>query len=327
MPMRGISFTVCHVASENSFHGRIGHWDNFNPFDMPHTYVFKTVPIRARMKSGSLKDLVIGIVTGIISMLPGASGATILVIFGIYERLVGDLAHIRNRLFKDLRFITVILIGVLLGMMMCAYGLEFLIERWEIPTMFFFAALILAQIPDIISLGKCEGEKPTYVDLTAFMGGFLIMILCLLLGEGEEPDTSFVVMVFVGIVLAMSKMAPGISGSTVLLALGLYEPLMKALTEFDIGFLIPVGIGLLAGVIGMSRFMDACITRHRRVTYSAILGLTVGSIVTVTIQACHGISGTGDIIGGMIGVALGLGFGVILSRVAIAYAKETVREA
>ena len=276
------------------------------------------------MMNRNLKDLMIGTLTGIISMLPGASGATILVIFGLYERLIGDLAHIRDRLLKDLRFIIVILIGVFIGMMICAFGLEFLIERWEIPTMFFFAALILAQVPDIRKLGKTEGEKTTYADLVAFLGGFLIMIACLFLGEGGDVDVSPLMMILIGIIFAISKMAPGISGSTVLLALGLYTPLMEAMTEFDLEFLLPVGIGLLIGVFGMSKIMDACITRHRRVTYSAILGLTVGSIVTVSIQACQGIDGTGGIIGGIIGIIIGLVFGILLSRMAYAYAKDTI---
>lgn len=276
------------------------------------------------MMHGTLKDLVIGTLTGIISMLPGASGATVLVIFGIYERLIGDIAHFRERFFKDLRFIVVILLGILIGMMICAFGLDFLIERWEIPTMFFFAALILAQVPDIRKLGKAEGEKTTYADLVAFLGGFLIMIACLFLGEGGGVDVSPLMMILIGIIFAISKMAPGISGSTVLLALGLYTPLMEAMTEFNLEFLIPVGIGLLIGVFGMSKIMDACITRHRRVTYSAILGLTVGSIVTVSIQACQGIDGTGGIIGGIVGIIIGLVFGILLSRMAYAYAKDTI---
>lgn len=276
------------------------------------------------MMNRNLKDLMIGTLTGIISMLPGASGATILVIFGLYERLIRDLAHIRDRLLKDLRFIIVILIGVFIGMMICAFGLEFLIERWEIPTMFFFAALILAQVPDIWELGQEEGGGVTYVDVVAFMAGVAIMIGCLFLGEGDGIETSPPIMVLVGIIFAISKMAPGISGSTILLALGLYTPLMSALTDFDLGFLMPVGIGLLIGVFGMSKIMDVCITRYRRPTYSAILGLTVGSIITVTIQAYQGMGGTGDVIGGIVGIVLGIVLGILLSRIASAYAKETV---
>ncbi|MBR7153262.1 MAG: DUF368 domain-containing protein [Candidatus Methanomethylophilaceae archaeon] len=276
------------------------------------------------MMNRNLKDLMIGTLTGIISMLPGASGATILVIFGLYERLIRDLAHIRDRLLKDLRFIIVILIGVFIGMMICAFGLEFLIERWEIPTMFFFAALILAQVPDIWELGQEEGGGVTYVDVVAFMAGVAIMIGCLFLGEGDGIEASPPIMVLVGIIFAISKMAPGISGSTILLALGLYTPLMSALTDFDLGLLMPVGIGLLIGVFGMSKIMDVCITRYRRPTYSAILGLTVGSIITVTIQAYQGIAGTGDVIGGIVGIVLGIVLGILLSRIASAYAKETV---
>lgn len=62
-----------------------------------------------------LKDILVGALVGLVSMLPGASGATIAVIFGIYERLVSDLADIKHRLLKDLRFIILIFIGIVLG--------------------------------------------------------------------------------------------------------------------------------------------------------------------------------------------------------------------
>ena len=115
-----------------------------------------------------LKDVLVGALVGIVSMLPGASGATIAVIFGIYERLVSDLADIRNRLLKDLRFVALILIGVVLGMVVCAFGLEFLMDNIEVPTMFFFAALIVAQIPDIMKLGD-DGKPLSGWNILAFI--------------------------------------------------------------------------------------------------------------------------------------------------------------
>ena len=266
---------------------------------------------------------------GLVSMLPGASGATIAVIFGIYERLVSDLADIRHRLLKDLRFIILIFIGIVLGMMVCAFGLEFLMDHIEVPTMFFFAALIVAQIPDIMKLGD-DGEPLSKWNIAAFVVGFVIMIAFLFLGDGNDVElegiTGTVLMVLVGITLAVSKLAPGVSGSTVLLALGLYAPFMHALTDMDIGYLLPILIGLVIGVLGFSKIVDHCMRNHKKSTYVMILGLTAGSVITVSVQAIMKLNGTEMIAMSIAGIVIGLLLGIGLSKVASSYAKETISE-
>ncbi len=276
-----------------------------------------------------LKDVLVGALVGLVSMLPGASGATIAVIFGIYERLVSDLADIRHRLLKDLRFIILIFIGIVLGMMVCAFGLEFLMDHIEVPTMFFFAALIVAQIPDIMKLGD-DGEPLSKWNIAAFVVGFVIMIAFLFLGDGNDVElegiTGTVLMVLVGIILAVSKLAPGVSGSTVLLALGLYAPFMHALTDMDIGYLLPILIGLVIGVLGFSKIVDHCMRNHKKSTYVMILGLTAGSVITVSVQAIMKLSGTEMIAMSIAGIVIGLLLGIGLSKVASSYAKETISE-
>lgn len=276
-----------------------------------------------------LKDILVGALVGLVSMLPGASGATIAVIFGIYERLVSDLADIRHRLLKDLRFIILIFIGIVLGMMVCAFGLEFLMDHIEVPTMFFFAALIVAQIPDIMKLGD-DGETLSKWNIAAFIVGFVIMIAFLFLGDGNdvklEGITGTVLMALVGITLAVSKLAPGVSGSTVLLALGLYAPFMHALTDMDIGYLLPILIGLVIGVLGFSKIVDHCMRNHKKSTYVMILGLTAGSVITVSVQAIMKLNGTEMIAMSIAGIVIGLLLGIGLSKVASSYAKETISE-
>ena len=104
----------------------------------------------------AVKDFLVGALVGIMSMMPGASGGIIAVIFGIYERLIADIANIRGKLLKDLRFIVPLGLGVVVGLLVCAVGIDALLQNWEIPLMFFFAALIVFQIPDIYRL--CDGR-------------------------------------------------------------------------------------------------------------------------------------------------------------------------
>lgn len=279
------------------------------------------------MTPKAVKDMLVGALVGIVSMLPGASGATIAVIFGIYERLVSDLADIRRKLLRDLRFVIPLGIGIVLGLFVCAFGLDALMERWEVPMMFFFAALILAQIPDVKALGD-DGTRFTAWNAVAFIGGFAVMAIMLAFslsgGSVEKSVDGFAVWFLVGLILAASKMAPGISGSTILLALGLFTPFMNAMTDFEMSALIPGGLGLLVGVLLFAKILDNLIRNRRKSTYMAILGLTAGSVVTVAIEACTKLDGGTMIAQSAAMIVVGLVLGVFLSRISRQYAAETI---
>ena len=116
----------------------------------------KTPPLKYDRLIGSymkaaeaVKNVIIGTLTGIFMMLPGASGATMAVIFGVYERLIRDISKLTKYLISDFGFIIAIGIGGVIGFLICAKGLDALIDSYEIPAMFFFAALITVQIPDL----------------------------------------------------------------------------------------------------------------------------------------------------------------------------------
>lgn len=281
------------------------------------------------MASKPLKDLLVGALIGIVSMLPGASGAVIAVIFGIYERLILDLAEIRDRLFKDLRFIIPLGIGVVVGLFVCAFGLDALLSRWETPMMFFFAALILAQIPEVKGMGD-DGGPMTTANWAALIAGLAAMAVFLWIGLTREEDVldldGFVIWILAGIVVAVSKLVPGVSGSTILLAVGMFTPLMDVMTDFKMSALIPLGIGMIIGIFVFAKIVSIFLARSRKSTYMLILGLTVGSVFTVGIEAAMNVDDLATAAGSVIGIAAGLLLGVLLSRIAKRYSEETLAE-
>lgn len=283
------------------------------------------------MNTAPVKNLFVGLLMGIISFLPGASGATIAVIFGIYERIVADIADIRNKLLKDLRFVIVVGVGFLVGIVVCAKVLKVGLADYEVPMMFFFAGLILIQIPDIKKMGD-DGKPLMARDIICFVVGVAIMLLFLFLGlstgNSDNSGAGFVPMFLAGIVYAMSMLSPGISGSTVLLALGLFTAFDAAIANLDFGLLLPIGLGLIVGVLCFAKVIEFCMERFRKCTYAVILGLTVGSIITVLYKAFNGIGGadTKMILLSCAGAVLGLVFGYALLRAARAYTASSSEE-
>ncbi len=281
----------------------------------------------------AVKDLMVGVLMGVVSFLPGASGSTIAVIFRVYERLVADVADIRNKLIRDLRFIIPIGIGVLAGMVFCAKVLDELSKEYETQLMFLFVALIITQIPDIKKMGD-DGKKLTVPDMIAFIAGIAVMVAFMVIGWNaplDKDNSGFLVMVLIGVIYAMSLLSPGISGSTILLALGFYWVYTNVIGDFihHMDLVLPIALGALIGAIAFSKVIDYCMRNYRKTTYMAILGLTVGSAATVFINGMRSISENSSsdliiqcIICAVIGALLGLG----LNRLAHIYADSSSEE-
>ena len=281
----------------------------------------------------AVKDLMVGMLMGIVSFLPGASGSTIAVIFRVYERLVADVADIKNKLLKDLRFILPIAVGVLAGMFLCAKVLDELSKEYEIQLMFLFVALIVTQIPDIKRMGD-DGKKLTPADIIAFIVGVAIMVVFMVIGWNapmDKDNSGFIVMVLIGIIYAMSLLSPGISGSTILLALGFYWVYTNVIGDFihHMDLVLPIALGVLIGALAFSKVIDYCMRNYRKTTYMAILGLTVGSALTVFINGMRSLSDNSTtelivqcVICAIVGALLGLG----LNKLAHIYADSSSEE-
>ena len=273
------------------------------------------------MAMADVKNFLVGILMGVVSQLPGASGATIAVIFRIYERLIADVADIRGKMLKDLRFILVVAVGLILGYVFCAKVLNAFIDEYYVPMLFFFGALIMMQIPDIRRMSE-DGQPYTKYNMAAFIVGFLIMVAVFVSKQYFASDgmiTNWFIMLTAGIIVAASFVSPGISGSTMLLVLGIYPAFIDALDTFNFKELIPIAIGGIIGLIIFSKLIDHFMRTSRKSTYSAILGLTAGSVVVVFAEAIMKTEGLDTVPLSILCVVGGVLIGYVLCRLARIY--------
>lgn len=237
----------------------------------------------------NIRHFVDGVVTGIASILPGVSGGLILVLCGSYERLIEDVSQLRSKIKPELWFLISICLGLVVGMLACTLFLDWTLDKFAAPMMALFFGLILAQIPEVWKLtGYAKGDKvPASSVLWLVLGLGLIIILMIINGNGRAIDTddhsigNMLVFMVCGIVVAISKVMPGISGSSLLIALGLFEVTISSVAHLDLFFIAPLGIGLLVGLFGFAKVMDICLKRYRTHTYMLIMGLTLGSLLII----------------------------------------------
>ena len=236
-----------------------------------------------------LRSFINGVVTGIASILPGVSGGLILVLCGSYERLIEDISELRQKIRPEFFFLVAIASGLLVGMLACTLFLDWTLDRFAAPMMAFFFGLIVAQIPEVWKLtGYEKGSKISVASIICLAVGLgIIIALMVVNGGGRVVDTddhsvgNMVLFALCGIVLAVSKVMPGISGSSLLIALGLFEVTISSVAHLDMYFIAPLCVGLLIGLFGFAKVMDMCLKRFRTETYMLIMGLTVGSLMII----------------------------------------------
>jgi len=96
-----------------------------------------------------------------------------------------------------------------------------------------------------------------------------------------EITPSFLWYVFCGFCLALSVIMPGMSFSTLLMPLGLYEPFVAGIGHMDFSILLPGGIGCLATIILLSKAVNSLFTRHYSVAFHAIIGIVIGATIMI----------------------------------------------
>ncbi|MDR3205594.1 MAG: DUF368 domain-containing protein [Candidatus Methanoplasma sp.] len=242
----------------------------------------------------SVRNFIVGALVGVTSMLPGISGAVIAVCFGIYERLVGDIACLRKVWKKEFFFLAAVALGILFGMFLAAFALDFLLENYRLIAIFLSAGLIAGQLPMLYRhAGALSRMTPMNIAALAIGLGIMIVIFALSLTGGIDASgtseeellskgvLSYGYMIVIGLIMAISKLMPGISGATVLLAIGLMDPLTSGMTGMNLTLLLTVGAGLVIGVLVFSKAVNHALVNWRRSTYLLIFGLTAGSLLVL----------------------------------------------
>jgi putative membrane protein len=229
-----------------------------------------------------------GALMGAANVIPGVSGGTMALLTGIFEKLINTIksfdlkaAQLFFRFkFKDLfehvdiKFLSAIGIGIVASILTFARVLEYLFEHHALYVWSFFFGLILASV---YFVGKKIGQRtPSVISLfllgTAIAGAIAFM-------EPAEENASIPYLLICGAVAMCSMILPGLSGSYVLLLMGNYQLVMiKAVANFDLAILIPVGIGSVAGLAAFARLLSWIFKKFHDQTIALLTGFIFGSL-------------------------------------------------
>ena len=227
-----------------------------------------------------------GLIVGGTMLVPGVSGGSMMMILGIYDRVVSAVSSFFKNVRENLLLLILFVGGAGVGMLLFAKPLLGLIENefWRMPTLYFFLGAVAGGIPLILKQAKVERfswKIPVWIVI-----GLAVVWLCSLLPSAgadsrQEGIAGMAALLLAGVLAAIALVLPGISVSSFLLMLGLYDEMILAISELYLPFLVPLGAGLLLGVILTTKILEYAMKTYPQPAYLMILGFVVGSLAEV----------------------------------------------
>lgn len=238
-----------------------------------------------------------GVLMGLANLVPGISGGTMLLAAGVFPTFISAIADVTTFRFRRRSLIALATIvgSAALAILLLAGTVRELVidQRWVMYSL--FIGLTLGGVPLVWRLAR-PASPALWV---AAAVSFALMAVMSLGGEvGGSGDASVPLLLLAGVAGASAMILPGISGGYLLLLLGQYEPILGAIDLLKVGLLgrdgggfdlsavlqagqvvVPVGIGVVVGVVGVSNLLKWLLDRYEKATLGVLLGLLFGAVV------------------------------------------------
>lgn len=229
-----------------------------------------------------------GMAMGAADVVPGVSGGTLALITGIYEELIDTLGGITPRLLgvwrregfvafwqqANLTFLFTLLAGIFTSIAVLARLITWLLATHPIPVWAFFSGLILASIFMVLA----PLQKRGLVQVVAFVIGILIAIL-IALAPGMQGGAGALVFFLSGMLAICAMILPGISGSFILLLLGMYQPVLEAVKSVQIPLLLAFLSGCAIGLLSFVHILKWTLHHYHDTVMALLAGFMAGSLV------------------------------------------------
>ena len=253
-----------------------------------------------------LVDLIKGVFVGIANVIPGVSGGTMAVSFGIYDKLLNAISSLLKSFKKSFLTLLPIILGMVIGIVGFTYIIPWLLANFPFATSCAFTGLIIGGIPAILRSLKdgwqSEEKKSLLVNILVFLILLAVaMAMVFLNGDSESgialtASAGMIVKIFfMGIIASATMVIPGVSGSLVLMILGYYFGVINSVKQFvealrtlnlqgmlnQLFILIPFAIGCVLGIFFISKLIRYLLKHFASATFSGIFALVASSPISI----------------------------------------------
>ena len=285
-------------------------------------FCYNTKSIMNFFEKGKLymewKNIYRGMMMGASDVVPGVSGGTIAVVLGIYDQLIEAVNGFFSKEWKKhLGFLIPLGIGVLAAIFLLAGVIEYLFEHYPGPTQFTFLGLIIGVLPYLLHKSEAKYKFKVNHFFLLFIGIAIVASMLFFRSDTTAPITDITLATYgflflAGFIASAAMILPGISGSFLLLIIGVYGTVINAISEFKIDIIAVVGLGIAMGILVMSKVIHYFLEHYTTATFAVIIGLVTGSIFVIFPGWP---TTTGGVIISIVTFALGLFVAFLLGRV------------
>jgi putative membrane protein len=228
-----------------------------------------------------------GMAMGAADVVPGVSGGTIAFITGIYEELISSIKSINLKALKLLfrgritefwktingTFLVSVLLGIGISVFSLAKGLKFLLDHYPILVWAFFFGLIVASAVYVARTIKIWNLGTVVAGVIGIVVAYLITII-----SPAEANTTYWFIFISGAIAICAMILPGISGSFILVLLGMYKFILDAVGNLQIAVILTFLVGAAIGIIAFSNVLSWLLKKYHNQTIAVLAGFMVGSL-------------------------------------------------
>lgn len=252
----------------------------------------REMPLAALVARGALG----GVLMGLANLVPGISGGTMLLASGVYPQFVDGIAEVTTLRFRvrTLALLGTVTVAQLVAIVLLAGLVKGLVldHRWVMYSL--FIGLTLGGVPILRGM---IGRAGADVFASALLGFVAMLGLAWAQAQGVAGgggDPGFLFLGLAGLLAASAMILPGVSGGYLLLVLGVYVPILSAIDQVKQGLraldgaslldpvasvVLPVGLGVVVGIAGVSHLLKWLLARFERPTLGVLVGLLLGAVV------------------------------------------------
>ncbi len=230
-----------------------------------------------------------GLAMGAADVVPGVSGGTLAFILGIYSRLLAAISAVNITAVKlllsgritqlwrhiDGTFLLCLVTGILLSIFSLANVIGYLLEYRPVPLWAFFNGLILASLP--VLLRSVSWSAPRLM----LCGAGVVFAVGIGMLAPVQLNPAPYMFFLAGAVAIRAMILPGISGAFILLILGMYGPVMLAVTELQLGTIILFASGCLVGLLSFSKLLNWLLQHRHDATLALLIGVVIGALYRI----------------------------------------------
>ena len=245
------------------------------------------------------KSALLGFFIGLAVIVPGISGSTVAIIFKLYDQFLYALGNLLKKFKRCFLFLLPIGLGLTIGVLLGFIAVKKVLEILPFAVVCLFAGLMCGAFPAVKD--ELDGAKRTRGRVTLFCVGLLIPVAigcgsALLSSLQTDAGTLLasvqvwhvIAAVAIGAVVAITQIVPGLSASAFLMAVGWFNAVVESVSvsnwrENPQIFFVYAGlaIGFLVGLLAFSKLLTHLFERARHTAYFMIVGLSLGSIVSM----------------------------------------------